>query len=78
MNPESEWYKSSFSGSGNCVEVKMDADAVSVRHTRDRDGSLLTFSIPEWNAFVAGVHAGEFSVPSTRVPRRRSLWPRKK
>ena len=56
----------------------MEADAVSVRHTQARDGALLTFSIPEWNAFVAGVHAGEFSVPQTRIPRRRGFWSRKK
>lgn len=53
--------KSSFSGSGNCVEVRRERrDLVEVRHSRHPDGGTLVFTPGEWAAFVAGVKAGEF------------------
>jgi hypothetical protein len=58
------WTKSSYSGGqgGNCVEVaaSTDGEHVYVRNTRDRGGALLDFTPSEWDAFVAGVRAGEF------------------
>jgi len=60
MSAESDWFKSSFSAQGNCVEVKMEPDAIQVRHTKDRSGPTLKFTASEWTAFVRGVCAGEF------------------
>lgn len=57
------WHKSSFSESGGCVEVRMLADVVQVRNTRDRGGAVLNFTFDEWRAFLAGVFSGEFSLP---------------
>lgn len=55
------WYKSSRSGSGNCVEVAFDESAaVGVRDSKDPDGPTLSFTQAEWSAFIAGVKAGEF------------------
>jgi hypothetical protein len=56
------WIKSSLSmDNGSCVEVAgLDAQAIKVRNSRDPDGAVLTFTPAEWDAFVGGVHNGEF------------------
>ncbi len=57
-----EWIKSSFSngsGGNNCVEVGGAAGDVFVRHSR-RPLDITAFTRAEWDAFVAGVKAGEF------------------
>jgi hypothetical protein len=57
------WQKSSFSGEVNCVEVRRLRRTVQVRHSRNKSGPVLEFSDSEWRAFLAGVTAGEFSLP---------------
>jgi predicted secreted Zn-dependent protease len=54
-----EWRKSLMSGSGNCVEVAFVGQSVLVRHSQDR-GATLSFTLSEWDAFLAGVRNGEF------------------
>jgi Domain of unknown function (DUF397) len=56
------WRKSSFSGgnSDNCVEVKDLGGAKALRDTEDPDGAILTIQTGSWDAFIAGVKAGEF------------------
>ena len=56
------WRKSSFSMSGNCVEVATSDQAIGVRDTKDRGGPVLVFGAGEWNAFLAGVRQGEFDL----------------
>ena len=54
---------SSFSGaSGNCVEVADLPDGGrAVRDSKDgSEGPILLFTSSEWQAFIAGVKAGEF------------------
>ena len=53
---ESNWRKSSYSGSngGECVEVA-SAEAVLVRDTTDRNGPVLAFAAKAWSAFTAAV-----------------------
>lgn len=60
------WRKSSFSASGNCVEVAVDGQSVLLRDTKDRAGTVLTFTEAEWQAFLLGVGAGEFALGSMR------------
>jgi hypothetical protein len=60
------WIKSSLSSpSGDsCVEVRHDpgTDTFEVRDSKWGEASaILTFTRPEWDAFVGGVNAGEFS-----------------
>lgn len=59
-----EYRKSSYSngnGGNNCVEVRWDKDGWrAVRDSKDPDGPVLLFTPAEWEAFVAGVKAGEF------------------
>jgi hypothetical protein len=62
------WRKSSFSGeNGNgdgCVEVAFLPDGgVAIRDTKDRTLASHRYTAPEWDAFVAGVRAGEFDRP---------------
>jgi hypothetical protein len=51
---ESNWRKSSYSGSngGECVEVAA-VGAVLVRDTADRSGPVLTFAVDAWRVFTA-------------------------
>ena len=56
--------RSSFCGMGNCVEVALLADNnIAVRDTKDDrpDAPVLTFDREEWDAFLLGVGAGEFT-----------------
>ncbi|WP_433351709.1 DUF397 domain-containing protein [Microtetraspora malaysiensis] len=63
MTAEPEWFKSSFSGSGNdCVEVARDGDEVLLRNSRDRAAPAHRFTAREWVAFILGAKAGEFDV----------------
>jgi hypothetical protein len=59
-----QWKKSTTSGtnSGSCVEVRSHDDAIQVRDTKDRTGPVLTFTRPEWEAFVSAVKDGEFDL----------------
>jgi hypothetical protein len=56
------WRKSTFSSMNGCVEVAFVGGQVVVRDSKDQDGLVLTFTAAEWEAFVAGVHAGEFEL----------------
>jgi hypothetical protein len=42
--------------------VRFDAEYVYVRDTKNRSGTFLTFSVQEWQAFLAGVRLGEFDL----------------
>ena len=65
-----EWVKSSFSngnGGNNCVEVAEIVDPanplfgdLAVRDSKAPNGTILYFTKAEWDAFLAGVKAGEF------------------
>lgn len=58
---EVAFVKSSKSASnGACVEVAACDCHVKVRDSKDPDGAVLTFTLQEWDAFVAGAKAGEF------------------
>jgi hypothetical protein len=54
---ESNWRKSSYSGSngGECVEVASATGEVLVRDTTDLCGPVLAFTTNAWRAFVSTV-----------------------
>jgi Domain of unknown function (DUF397) len=56
------WRKSTRSSSGGeCVEVAKASDGrIGVRDSKDRSGPQLIFTPAEWEAFIGGVHLGEF------------------
>ena len=59
--------RSSFCGQMNCVEVATAPDGdILVRDSKeieagDDDGRVLRFTVDEWNDFLNGVVAGEFT-----------------
>lgn len=57
-----KWRKASASTvDGNCVELApLPAGGVAVRDSKDPGGPTLRFTPAEWNAFAAGMAAGEF------------------
>ena len=55
-----EWKKSSYCGSGSCVEVAKGTETILLRDAKDSDSPVLAFTPSEWASFVAGVRAGEF------------------
>jgi Domain of unknown function (DUF397) len=57
------WHKSTYSNGsgGNCVETAaLSEGRRAVRDSKDPHGSVLIFTASEWEAFIAGVKAGEF------------------
>lgn len=62
--PPIRFRRSSFCSNGMCVEVAAAPSGdILVRAAKAvaRDAMTLRFTKDEWDAFVAGVHAGEFS-----------------
>ncbi|WP_433193852.1 DUF397 domain-containing protein [Nocardia sp. CA-107356] len=60
------WFKSSHSsGQTDCVEVAwLDGGEVGVRDSKNPTGPALIFKPGEWDAFTAGVMAGELQRPA--------------
>ena len=52
MSESLKWIKSSYSSTGNCVEVASQADGLVVRDTKDRTGPVLAFSTASWRRFA--------------------------
>lgn len=63
-----KWLKSSLSAAnGDCIEVaKLSTGHIGVRDSKDVNGPVLRFTDREWEAFVGGVHKGEFDTISGR------------
>ncbi len=58
------WFKSSASAAGNCVEVAhLPGGGVAVRDSKNRAKPAHTYTRPEWEAFLAGAKNGEFDLP---------------
>jgi len=54
------WHKSTYSAASDCIEVAFVDGQVAIRDSKDRRGAVLFFTPGEWNAFIAGVHDGQF------------------
>lgn len=53
------WRRASFCGTGECVEVTRDDDAIVIRDSKNPAFNL-RYTRQEWRAFVLGVKAGDF------------------
>ncbi|PSR62806.1 MULTISPECIES: DUF397 domain-containing protein [Nocardia] len=62
-----KWFKSTRSdATRDCVEVAfLDRGLIGVRDSKHPSGPALVFTPGEWDAFTAGVQAGEFTRPLT-------------
>jgi hypothetical protein len=58
------WRKSSYSSSGNCVEVGADGRTpnVSIRDTKSRERGMLAVSAETFAEFIANAKAGRLDL----------------
>jgi hypothetical protein len=54
------WVRATACGTGTCVEVMKIDGGVLMRDSKHPERLPLMFTTAEWDAFVAGVQAGEF------------------
>ena len=55
MSESLTWVKSSYSSTGNCVEVASQPDRVLIRDTRNQAGPVLSISAEAWRRFSGQV-----------------------
>jgi hypothetical protein len=53
------WRKSSYSASGDCVEIAISHGSVWVRDSKQRGSPALEFPSSEWHAFLSGIRNGK-------------------
>jgi hypothetical protein len=58
--PKLDWRKGKACGSSACVEVAKLGGTVYLRDSKKPLGPFLEFTPDEWEAFAAGVAAGDF------------------
>ena len=64
MISTNEYRKSSFSGGGECVEVRLlENGEIGVRDSKNPATPPLVFTQPEWRAFLNGVRDHQFDLP---------------
>ncbi|MEU8006469.1 DUF397 domain-containing protein [Catellatospora sp. NPDC049111] len=54
------WRKSKRCDTTACIEVAMIDSNIALRDSKNPEGPVLQFTREEWDAFVAGVEAGDF------------------
>jgi hypothetical protein len=75
MSESLTWVKSSYSSTGNCVEVAGQPGQVLVRDTKDHSGLVLSISAEAWRRFTGQVKGSLAAGPgmgSAAAPGRRS------
>ena len=55
MSESLTWVKSSYSSTGNCVEVAGQPGRVLIRDTKDQSGPVLSISAEAWRRFTGQV-----------------------
>jgi hypothetical protein len=60
------WRRSTKCDDDDCLEVAFPRQGtVLVRHSSHPEGPVIELTTAEWDAFLGGVMAGEFSPPSS-------------
>lgn len=63
------WIKASACSFGNCVIVnRLSPRWVVVSDSKLPEVAPLTFTVTEWEAFIAGAKAGEFDLDKLKEP----------
>jgi hypothetical protein len=58
--PARGWFKSSRSANNAaCVEVRLSADTIGVRDSKDRGGPALAFDQAAWSGFLTTLKAAD-------------------
>lgn len=59
-----QWRRSERSNTnGACVEARLTENGtIQMRNSRHAAGEILEFTAQEWDAFLDGVHNGEFEI----------------
>ena len=55
MSESLTWVRSSYSSTGNCVEVAGQPGRVLIRDTKDQHGPVLSISAEAWRRFTGQV-----------------------
>jgi Domain of unknown function (DUF397) len=63
LKTSAQWRKSSFSGSGDCLEWAVGPSGVRLRDSKNPTGPELVLTHSEWAAFIAGIKNGEADPP---------------
>jgi hypothetical protein len=63
--PEPAWRRAAPCQDGACVEVAASVDGrqILMRDSKNSHQLPLSFTLPEWEAFLRGVRDGEFDLP---------------
>lgn len=59
--PSPVWRRSLRCDTNACIEAALMGGDIVLRDSKRPDGPVLRFSKDEWDAFIAGVQAGDFS-----------------
>jgi Domain of unknown function (DUF397) len=57
------WRKSSFSESGNCVEVAILDESVLIRDSKYGNDGILSVSSSAWRVFIQAIQHGSITLP---------------
>lgn len=55
------WEKSTYSNTGDCVELRRNGDVIELRDSKDPDGPVLRYTTSELAAFLKGATDGQFN-----------------
>jgi hypothetical protein len=55
------WRKSSYSASGNCIEVRTQDESVLIRDSKHRSDAILSFSSLAWREFIQTIQCSSTS-----------------
>lgn len=60
---DSPWRKSSYSQVGECVEFANPSPGlIAVRDSKNPGGAVLTYTAPEWRAFLHAARSGAYDL----------------
>lgn len=54
------WRKATKSTAGNCIQVMRRNGVIMISDSKNPAGPILSYTLPEWDAFLDGAKRGEF------------------
>jgi Domain of unknown function (DUF397) len=59
-SPDISWRTAVKSGASNCVQVTRREDVIMIADSKNPNGPILCYTLPEFDAFLDGAKKGEF------------------